>query len=70
MTPSEYIILILFILLGLFSIIAAIGNMDWYFQTEGARFFVRYFGRTGARVFYVLLGLALIACGVAGFIYW
>ena len=70
MTPSEYIILILFILLGLFSIIAAIGNMDWYFPTEGAHFFVRYVGRNGARVFYVLLGLALIACGVAGFIYW
>ncbi len=70
MSPSEYIILILFILLGLFSVIAAIGNIEWYFQTDGARFFVRYLGRKGARIFYFLLGLALIACGVAGFVCW
>ncbi|RHJ92142.1 immunity 17 family protein [Parabacteroides bouchesdurhonensis] len=70
MEPSEYFILILFIVLGAFSIIAAVFNLDWYFQTSGAATFVKRFGRGGARVFYVLLGLALIACGVAGFLYW
>ena len=70
MAPSEYFILILFIALGLFSLVAAIWNIDWYFQTDGARMFVRRMGRSGARVFYALLGLALVACGVAGFIIW
>lgn len=70
MAPSEYFILILFIALGLFSLVAAIWNIDWYFHTDGARMFVQRLGRNGARVFYILLGLALIACGVAGFVYW
>ena len=70
MAPSEYFILILFIALGLFSLVAAIWNIDWYFQTDGARIFVKRFGRNGARIFYILLGIGLIACGVVGFIYW
>ncbi len=70
MQPSEYFILVLFIVLGVFSITASALNLDWYFQTDGARMFVKRFGRNGARIFYVLLGIALIACGVVGFIYW
>ena len=70
MQPSEYFILVLFIVLGVFSIIASVLNLDWYFQTDGARMFVKRLGRNGARIFYVLLGIALIACGVVGFIYW
>ena len=70
MEPSEYFILVLFILLGVFSIIASIFNFDWYFETDGAKTFVRWLGRNGARIFYLILGIALIACGVLGFIYW
>ena len=70
MTPSEYFILVLFIALGLFSVVSAIFNFDWYFQTSGAMTFVRWFGRRGARVFYALLGLGLIACGTLGLLYW
>ncbi|NBH89726.1 immunity 17 family protein [Parabacteroides distasonis] len=68
MGPSEYFILVLFIALGLFSIVAAIFNLDWYFKTSGAMTFVNWFGRGGARVFYALLGVGLIACGVLGLI--
>ena len=57
MEPTEYFILILFIALGIFSVIAAILNLDWYFQTSGAMTFVRWLGRKGARIFYALLGL-------------
>lgn len=70
MEPSEYFILALFIALGVFSMVAAAFNFDWYFQTSGAMTFVRRFGRRGARIFYALLGVALIACGVAGLLYW
>ena len=70
MQPSEYIILVLCIVFGVFSITASVLNLDWYFQTDGASIFVKRFGRNGARIFYVLLGIGLIACGVVGFIYW
>ena len=70
MEPSEYFILILFIALGLFSVVAAIFDLEWYFQTSGAMTFVKWLGRTGARVFYALLGLGLIACGIMGLLYW
>lgn len=70
MEPSEYFILVLFIALGLFSIVAAAFNFDWYFETSGATTFVKWLGRTGARVFYVFLGAGLVACGVAGVLYW
>lgn len=70
MEPSEYFMFILFIALGVFSMVAAIFNFDWYFKTSGAITFVNWFGRGGARLFYVLLGLALIACGVIGLTYW
>ena len=63
MTPSEYFIFALFIGLGNFSMVAALLDLEWYFQTSGAQTFVRWFGRKGARIFYVLLGLGLVACG-------
>lgn len=70
MGPSEYFILVIFIALGLFSLTAAILNIDWYFKTSGAATFIKLFGRQGARIFYGLLGLALIVCGVCGLLYW
>ncbi len=70
MEPTEYFILILFIALGVFSIVAAALNLDWYFHTSGAMTFVKWLGRKGARIFYVLLGLGLIACGVTGLVLW
>ncbi|WP_455643077.1 Imm17 family immunity protein, partial [Parabacteroides sp.] len=47
MEPTEYFILILFIALGVFSIVAAALNLDWYFQTSGAMTFVKWLGRKG-----------------------
>lgn len=70
MKPSEYLILILFICLGIFSVVASVFNIDWYFKTDGAMMFVRRLGRKGARIFYAVLGIALITCGVLGMIYW
>lgn len=70
MDPSEYMILAIFIALGLFSVVAALFNFDWYFETSGAMTFVKWLGRGGARIFYLLLGLALMTCGVLGLLYW
>lgn len=68
MDPSEYFMLALFIALGTFSVVAAIFNFDWYFKTSGAVTFVNWLGRRGARLFYALLGLALMACGIIGLV--
>ena len=70
MQPSEYFILILFIGLGLFAVVASALNMDWYFRTSGAMTFVNKWGRKGARIFYAFLGTALIGCGILGLLYW
>ena len=55
MTPSEYFIFALFIGLGVFSVVAAVLDLEWYFQSSAAQTFVRWLGRTGACLFYVLL---------------
>ena len=48
---------ILMISIGVFSILASIFNCDWFFNHRKAEFFVRTFGRNGARAFYFVLGL-------------
>lgn len=70
MEPTDYFLLVIFIALGAFSLIAAIFNFDWYFSTSGAATFVRRLGRRGARIFYAILGVVLMVCGVLGLIYW
>jgi predicted small integral membrane protein len=46
--------------IGLYVIVAAAGNWNWYFEHPNARYFVARFGRRGARVFYLALGASLI----------
>lgn len=48
---------------GLFCVLAAALDWDWFMNHPKARFFVNTFGRNGARVFYVLLGCLLIGLG-------
>ena len=43
MEPTDYFILAIFITLGAFSLVAAIFNFDWYFETSGATTFVNKF---------------------------
>jgi len=49
---------------GAFSVICAAADFDWFMNNRKAAFFVAMFGRNGARVFYVVLGLGLIGLGV------
>lgn len=46
-------------LCGIFVIIAAACNWEWFFTNWRARFFVNLFGRDGARIIYALLGVFL-----------
>ncbi|MBQ8296298.1 MAG: immunity 17 family protein [Ruminococcus sp.] len=55
-------------LIGLFPICGAIFNWNWFFNNYKARGIVRVFGRTGARIFYALIGLLLMGVGIAALV--
>ena len=48
---------------GLFTVTMAALDADWFMNNYKARVFVYLFRRTGARIFYVLLGTALVVGG-------
>lgn len=54
------IFLIFMFAAGLFPIIAAIFNWDWFLNHYKAAFITRKLGRNGARIFYALFGLFII----------
>lgn len=61
----EKIVYILFgVLGGLFCILGATLGKNWFLRTSKARIFVRLFGETGAQIFYIILGVFLIVCGL------
>jgi predicted small integral membrane protein len=49
---------------GVFSIVGGVANWDWFMDHRKARFFVKLFTRTGARIFYCILGAAIVVLGV------
>lgn len=59
---------ILFILAGVFSVLASVKNWDWYFNNRKAKPFVRIFGRNGARIFYIITGIFIIFAGTMAYI--
>ena len=54
----------LFMAAGAFSLCGAAFDWDFFMNSRRARLFVRLFGRNGARVFYGLLGAAIVVLGV------
>ncbi|NEQ36439.1 MAG: hypothetical protein F6K40_09190 [Okeania sp. SIO3I5] len=48
---------ILLFVIGIYLICAAIFNWEWFYGMRKARFIVSLFGRKGARLFYLILGL-------------
>ena len=57
---------LLFIGVGAFAILGAICNWDWFMNARKARSVVKLLTRNGARIFYGILGLALVVLGVLG----
>ncbi len=49
---------------GAFSLLAAIFNWNWFFRASKSALICKLFGRTGARIFYGLLGALLFAGGL------
>ena len=52
-----------FIGAGTVALGGAVFEFNWFMNNRKAQALVRWFGRTGARVFYGLLGTALISLG-------
>lgn len=57
---------VILLLAGLFAAFCAVANWDWFFELRKAQFFVSVLGRTGARIFYAVLGAALVVLGLLG----
>ncbi len=58
---------IFFVLVGLFSILGAIKNWNFFMNNRKAYIWVKLFGRNGARIFYGILGfvIAIIGLGIS-----
>lgn len=54
----------LIIACGLFSLVCAVKDWDWFMNHRKARFMVGLFGRKGARIFYGALGLFICGMGI------
>ena len=54
---------LIFVAIGVLSVMGGIFNWDWFFNTFKARMVVKTFGRNAARLFHCILGLALIVVG-------
>lgn len=59
---------LVFAAIGLFSLMGAVINWDWYFNNRRARGVVAIFGRNGARIFYGILGVFIMAIGAVAVI--
>jgi hypothetical protein len=57
-------VVVIAVLSGIFVLIAVISDWNWFFEHPKARFFVNAFGRNGARLFYGVLGCALLLIGL------
>ena len=60
---------VLFACIGCFSMVGAVANWNWFMNSPRAAFMVKILGRNGARVFYMLLGAALVAFSIYGYLH-
>ncbi len=61
---SNVLITLIVIAVGGFSLAGSLQNWDWFFNNRRARIMVSILGRNGARIFYGILGSALILGGL------
>lgn len=54
---------VIIILIGLFTAAGGVFGWDWFLGHWKSRLFVEKFGSAGARVFYIIFGLAIICLG-------
>lgn len=57
---------LLFVAIGIYALIGAICDWEWFMNSRKARTMVSLLGRDGTRVLYSILGVLLIVLGVLG----
>jgi len=55
---------LLLVLAGLFAMAGGVFDWEWFMNNRKAQALVNWLGRGGARVFYVILGLAIAILGL------
>lgn len=60
----EIAVILIIVACGAFSICGGVFNWDWFMNNYKAKPFMAIFGRTGTRIFYIVLGIIIIACGI------
>lgn len=65
---GQYIVQGIFALAGITSLLAALLNWDWFFNTRNSQTIVRNVGRNRARLFYGVLGIIILGMAVFFFI--
>ena len=60
-----FLVGIIVILIGIYCILAAIFNWNWFFNNSRARGISKMLKRTGARIFYAVLGILFAGFGIA-----
>lgn len=60
---------IILIVAGIFSMIGALANWNFFFNDPKAKPIVSIFGRQGARIFYIIVGAAFSIGGIAFIFY-
>ena len=64
MDPTQYWLIVVFTLGGgVFSVVGALQDWDWFMESRKARLLVNLLGRQGTRIFYGVIGTALAAGG-------
>jgi hypothetical protein len=59
--------LFLFLLIsGIVSFLGAWQQWDWFMNNHKAKFISMFLGKTGARIFYILIGIVLAVGGTLG----
>jgi len=61
---NDWIFGVVFIVIGLFSLIASIKDWNFFFGSLKTRFLISIIGRNGTRIFFGILGSIIIVVGV------
>ncbi len=63
----HYVIQALLVIVGTVTVVAAIFNQDWFFESKNAEPVVKFAGRRKSRIIYGIIGLLFIVLALYSF---
>ncbi|MGL5937673.1 MAG: immunity 17 family protein [Phocaeicola sp.] len=57
----HYVMQAIFATMGILSILASLLNWKWFFAAQNMQAIISHIGYTGARIFYAVVGILLVA---------